>query len=62
MWDQLKDGTILMFEFIPKFLEPFPIGEDLDAFTDGGNNIDLFDRFEKTVSFETFMTHGADRG
>jgi hypothetical protein len=62
MWDRLEDGTILVFKFVPKFLEPFPIGKDLYAFADGGHNVDFFDRLEKTVSFETFATHGADCG
>jgi hypothetical protein len=53
MWDRLEDGTILMFEFVPKFLESFPIGKDLYAFADYGHNIDFFDWLEKTVSFET---------
>jgi hypothetical protein len=51
-----------MFEFVPELLEPFPIGKDLDAFADCGNNIDFFDRFKKAVSLEPFATHSANRG
>jgi hypothetical protein len=59
MRDRFEDGTILKFELVPKCLEPFPIGEDFDMFADCSNNIDLFDRFEKAVSFKTFATYCA---
>jgi hypothetical protein len=45
MRDRFENGSILMFEFVPKCLEPFPIGEDFNMFADCCNNIDLFDRF-----------------
>jgi hypothetical protein len=62
MWNWFKDRPVLAFEFVPKLLEPFPIGEDFDTFADCGYYIDFLDRLEKVFSFKAFATDCADRG